>query len=69
MVHGVDLKAGRQLELDDFDYAIDFHEIYRPMGDGRLYTRSVDEESVSAPDPQVRSAFGGSRSWLHMVMV
>lgn len=42
LVHGVDLKAGRQLELDDFDYAIDFHEIYRPMGDGRLYTRSVD---------------------------
>jgi predicted amidohydrolase len=42
IVHGIDLEAGRQLELDDFDYAIDFHEIYRPMSDGRLYTRSVE---------------------------
>jgi len=42
VVHNIDLMGGRQRELDDFDYAIDFREIYRPMADGLLYTRSVD---------------------------
>lgn len=28
-------------ERDDFDYAFDFTEIYRPMADGRGYTREV----------------------------
>lgn len=42
VVHNLDIKGARKIEQDDFDYAIDFNEIYRPMEDSRAFTRSID---------------------------
>jgi predicted amidohydrolase len=42
IVHNLDIKGARKAERDDFDYAIDFSEIYRPMDDSRAFTRSID---------------------------
>lgn len=42
VVHNVDFMEARRQELDDFDYAFDFTEIYRPMEDGRGYTRKIE---------------------------
>jgi hypothetical protein len=42
IVHNLDIKGQRQVELDDFDYAFDFKAIYRPMDGGRTYTREID---------------------------
>jgi predicted amidohydrolase len=41
VVHNVDVAAARRAEKDDFDYGFDFSEVYRPMEDGRGYTRRV----------------------------
>ena len=41
VVHNIDVEGARRQEKDDFDYAFDFTEIYRPMRDGRGYTRSL----------------------------
>lgn len=42
IVHNLNFRGERQVELDDFDYAIDFHAIYKPMGGGRGFSREVD---------------------------
>lgn len=39
IVHNIDLKGVRRAERDDFDYAIDFQEIYRPMDGTRSFSR------------------------------
>lgn len=42
VVHNIDIAGARAQEKDDFDYAFDFASIYRPMEDGRGYTRRMD---------------------------
>jgi predicted amidohydrolase len=42
LVHNLDITGVRKAEKDDFDYAIDFKAIYRPMESSRTYTRSID---------------------------
>jgi predicted amidohydrolase len=42
VVHNLDIKGARKAEQDDFDYAIDFNEIYRPMEGSRTFTRRLD---------------------------
>lgn len=42
VVHNLDIKGARKVEQDDFDYAIDFNEIYRPMEGSRTFTRRLD---------------------------
>ncbi len=42
IVHNLDIRGARKAEKDDFDYAIDFNEIYRPMESSRTYTRTLD---------------------------
>jgi predicted amidohydrolase len=41
VVHNIDVESARRQEKDDFDYAFDFSEIYRPMDDGFGFTRRV----------------------------
>ena len=41
IVHNVDIKTAIDQERADFDYEFDFREIYKPMGDGRSFTREV----------------------------
>lgn len=40
IVHNVDVEGATESEKDDFDYAFDFKEIYRPM-EGGSFTRDV----------------------------
>jgi len=42
IIHNVDVKGQRQLEKDDFNYALDFTSIYRPMHGKRAFTRIGD---------------------------
>ena len=42
IVHNLDVRGARTAERDDFDYAIDFHEIYRRLGESRMVTRRID---------------------------
>jgi hypothetical protein len=42
IVHNLDIRGERQVELDDFDYGLDFRAIYKPMGDGRVFSRDVE---------------------------
>jgi predicted amidohydrolase len=42
VVHNVDIKAQRQAEQDDFNYALDFGAIYRPIHGQRSFTRIDD---------------------------
>lgn len=42
IVHNLDIRGERQVELEDFDYGFDFRAIYRPMGDGYIFTRKMD---------------------------
>lgn len=42
IVHNLDIRGAREAERDDFDYAIDFHEVYRRLGESRAVTRSID---------------------------
>ncbi len=42
IIHNLDIRGAREAERDDFDYAIDFHEIYRRLGESRAVTRSID---------------------------
>lgn len=42
VVHNLDIRGGRQFELDDFDYEFDFRQVYRPMDDGIAATDSID---------------------------
>jgi predicted amidohydrolase len=41
IVHNLDVAGAHRQEKDDFDYAFDFSEVYRPMEEGRGYTRSL----------------------------
>jgi predicted amidohydrolase len=41
VVHNIDVMGARRQEKDDFDYAFDFSEVYRPMEDGTGYTRAL----------------------------
>lgn len=42
VVHNLDIRGAREAELEDFDYAIDFGEVYRPLEGSRAFTRSID---------------------------
>ncbi len=42
IVHNLDIKAQRQEEQDDFNYALDFNSIYRPIHGKRSFTRIGD---------------------------
>jgi predicted amidohydrolase len=39
IVHNVDIKGQRRMEKDDFNYALDFESIYRPIEGVRAFTR------------------------------
>jgi predicted amidohydrolase len=39
IIHNVDIKGQRALEKDDFNYALDFESIYRPVHGKRAFTR------------------------------
>jgi len=39
IAHNVDIKAHREYEKDDFNYALDFSSIYRPVHGKRTFTR------------------------------
>jgi len=39
IVHHIDLQEAQESEKDDFDYAFDFREIYRPMEEGKTFPR------------------------------
>ena len=41
VVHNVDIEGARDSEKDDFDYAFDFKQVFRPLEGGRTYTRDV----------------------------
>jgi len=41
IVHNLDIEGTRDAEKDDFDYAFDFQEIYRPLEGSRTFTRHV----------------------------
>jgi predicted amidohydrolase len=42
IVHNLDIKAARAAEQDEFDYAMDFREIYRPLTGSRGFTRILE---------------------------
>jgi predicted amidohydrolase len=42
VVHNLDIPGERRVERVDFDYGLDFRAIYRPMGDGHVFTRTLD---------------------------
>jgi hypothetical protein len=39
IVHNLDIKGQRQIEMEEFDYAFDFNAVYRPIEGGRTFTR------------------------------
>ena len=39
IIHNVDIKGQRAVEKDDFNYALDFESIYRPVHGKRAFTR------------------------------
>jgi predicted amidohydrolase len=41
IVHNLDIKGAREAEHDDFNYALDFEEIYRPLENSRGFTREL----------------------------
>ncbi|HSP37305.1 MAG TPA: carbon-nitrogen hydrolase family protein [Frankiaceae bacterium] len=41
IVHNLDIKKARADELSDFDYAMDFREIYQPLEGSRGFTRQL----------------------------
>jgi predicted amidohydrolase len=41
IVHNLDVEGTRAAELDDFNYAFDFKQIYRPLEGSRTFTRRV----------------------------
>ena len=42
VVHNVDICGQRKVEVDDFDYRLDFESIYRPVHGKRAFTRIDD---------------------------
>ena len=41
IVHNVDIEGARDAEKDDFDYAFDFKQVFRPLEGGSTFTRDV----------------------------
>jgi len=41
IVHNVDVEGATESEKDDFDYAFDFKQIYRPVDAGSTFTRNL----------------------------
>ncbi len=41
IVHNVDVEGARDAEKDDFDYAFDFKQVFRPLEGGKTFTRDV----------------------------
>jgi len=41
IVHNLDIEGAQESEKDDFDYAFDFEQIYRPLEGGSTFTRDV----------------------------
>lgn len=41
IVHNLDIEGTQESEKDDFDYAFDFKQIYRPVNDGGTFTRDL----------------------------
>ncbi len=41
IVHNVDIEDATESEKDDFDYAFDFKQIYRPLEGGSTFTRDL----------------------------
>jgi len=41
IVHNVDIEGAQESEKDDFDYAFDFKQFYRPLEGGKTFTRDV----------------------------
>ena len=41
IVHNVDIQGGQESEKDDFNYAFDFKQIYRPLEGGSTFTRAL----------------------------
>jgi len=41
IVHNVDIEGAQKSEKDDFDYAFDFKQIYRPLEGGSTFTRDL----------------------------
>jgi len=41
IVHNVDIEGAQESEKDDFDYAFDFKQIYRPLEEGSTFTRDL----------------------------
>jgi predicted amidohydrolase len=39
IVHNLDIKGQRQVEMSEFDYAFDFNSVYRPIEGGRTFSR------------------------------
>jgi predicted amidohydrolase len=39
IAHNIDIKAHREFEKDDFNYAMDFHSVYRPIEGKRAFSR------------------------------
>jgi len=48
VVHNVDIRGQRAREKDDFNYALDFNAIYRPVHGKRTFTRIEGEEEQGA---------------------
>ncbi len=44
IVHNIDFRTALEEERADFDYEFDFRQVYRPMDDGRRFTREVPLE-------------------------
>ena len=41
IVHNVDVEGARDEEKDDFDYAFDFKQVFRPLEGGKTFSRDV----------------------------
>lgn len=41
IVHNVDVQGAQDYEKEDFDYAFDFKQIYRPLQGGKTFSRDV----------------------------
>jgi predicted amidohydrolase len=42
IVHNLDIAGVRKQEKEDFDYTIDFREVYRPLENSRGFTRTIE---------------------------
>ena len=42
IIHNIDIVGQRESEIDDHDYTLDFHNIYRVIEDKRTFTRLDD---------------------------